>query len=434
MRRIFVRLAFIAVAAIALVSGCDCSHQGPDKTGYGKVMVMYSAGYNSLSTYLKEDIEDLKKGYVPDKKSDDVLLLVSHLPLMTNNFSTPTSPVLVRLYKDRKAVVMDTLERYSGETYLSRAVELNKILSTIKTQFPADHYGFVFSSHSTGWVPKGYYSFPEEYDSKSDGKFRAPRRSAIPEGAVRYNPEKEFPGAPDVKSMGSTNVRTDDANYSYEIDLQDFADAFPMHFDYIILDACLAGGVEVAYELKDKCDLICFSPAEILADGLVYTKLASNLLEHDMDVVEVAKDYYLQYKEKTNTSDQSATISVVDCTKMDALASCCTGLFSKYRDQIAALNPKDVQGYYRSFHHWYYDLEDMLIKAGITNEEEKQLADALEECIKYKATTNGFLMQVGGFKITHYSGLSMYLPCDGSAYLNDFYRKLEWNKTTKLVE
>ena len=47
-----------------------------------KVMILYSAGYNSLSNYLKEDIEDLKKGFIPgDRRSDNVLLVFSKLPV-----------------------------------------------------------------------------------------------------------------------------------------------------------------------------------------------------------------------------------------------------------------------------------------------------------------------------------------------------------------
>ena len=31
-------------------------------------------------------------------------------------------------------------------------------------------------------------------------------------------------------------------------------------------------------------------------------------------------------------------------------------------------------------------------------------------------------------------GLSMYLPCNGSEYLDNFYKTLEWNKATALVK
>ena len=39
-----------------------------------------------------------------------------------------------------------------------------------------------------------------------------------------------------------------------------------------------------------------------------------------------------------------------------------------------------------------------------------------------------------GFEIKVFSGLSMYLPANGSGYLDNFYKTLAWNKATKLVD
>jgi hypothetical protein len=41
---------------------------------------------------------------------------------------------------------------------------------------------------------------------------------------------------------------------------------------------------------------------------------------------------------------------------------------------------------------------------------------------------------MGSFKIITYSGLSMYLPNCGTYELNRYYRTLQWNKDTSLVE
>ena len=66
---------------------------------------------------------------------------------------------------------------------------------------------------------------------------------------------------------------------AYEMNIEDFAAAIPMKMDYIIMDACLMGGIEVAYALKDKCDRIIFSQAEVIGDGLCeYDTMASRLL------------------------------------------------------------------------------------------------------------------------------------------------------------
>ena len=134
---------------------------------------------------------------------------------------------------------------------------------------------------------------------------------------------------------------------------------------------------------------------------------------------------------------RSATITLVDCTKMDKLTALCKELVSRYRTGLAEINPSEVQPYFRSYHHWFYDLEDVFIKAGITDPEKRSLEQALDECILYKAATPSFLMNNGsgsGFKIDIYSGFSMYLPCNGSPYLDEFYKTLAWNKAIGLVQ
>ena len=431
-----IRIIAIVVAAVSLVSGCECAKPGPDEIMYERVMIMYSAGFNSLSGYLQENIKDLQKGFVPDKRGLDVMLLVSHQTKVSNGYSNPAEPVLIRMYKTRKSgVVMDTLARYSSDFVITRAAEMKDILQTINKQFPAKHYGMVFSSHASGWVPKGYFSHPESYERKSSGgKSLAAPHLHLPEGAVPYVEPEEYPGAPPVKSLGITNAIVDGTSIAYEIDLPEFASSIPMPLDYLILDACLAGGIEVAYQLKDVCGTILFSPTEVLAEGLDYKNLASHLIGSRTDVVAVADDYYQRFAKKSSQAERSATVSVIDCTKLDAVAECSKSLFEKYRNEIASVIPSRVQRYYRSDKHWFYDFEDIMVQAGISASDKKQFESILNSCIMYKAATEWFLQGSGGFKIDTFSGLSMYLPCNGSAYLNNFYKTLEWNKAAELVD
>ena len=90
-----------------------------------------------------------------------------------------------------------------------------------------------------------------------------------------------------------------------------------------------------------------------------------------------------------------------------------------------------MQGYFRFGRHFFYDLKDVLVKAGISAEEEARLDAALDAFIVYKAATPYFL----SIPITHYSGLSMYLPSMGSDYLDNFYKSaVSWNDATLLVK
>ena len=56
------------------------------------VLLLYSAGYNSLRDYLVEDMNDLQQGWLPgSSRNDNILLVYSHLPVKKNAYSTDTS-------------------------------------------------------------------------------------------------------------------------------------------------------------------------------------------------------------------------------------------------------------------------------------------------------------------------------------------------------
>ncbi len=429
MKRIIAKVLLTLTAAFTLVSGCECNHIDPEKTGYDRVLIMYAAGYNSLRDYMYEDIQDLRSGYAPARKEKLAFLLISHLSIARDNYNTETAPQLIQIYKDsRKGVLLDTLKTYDGD--LSEPATMRAILSDIKRQFPSEHYGMVFSSHATGWLPAGYFANPQDYEPSKSGAARVAERP-LPPGVFRYTERELLPGEPLTKSL----TQTRSGSMAKEMELKDFKASIPMHLDYILMDACLMGCIEVAYEMKDVCDQIGFSPAEILADGFNYKKLAGHLLEKEIpDTRAVVDDYYQQYAAKTDRTDRSATISLVDCTRLDALASICKTLFSKYSTALAELEPYDIQRYWRNQKHWFYDLEDILVKTGIDSGESAALTSALNGCILYKAATEEFLKGYGGFAIETYCGFSMYLPCYGTAFLDSKYKELAWNRATGLVD
>lgn len=386
------------------------------------VLLLYSAGYNSLSTFLKEDFRDLKKGYIPHKEEgEDVLLVYMHV----KNTDCPT-PVLMRLYKNKQnAVVTDTLKIYPEGSISATAGQLNEVLTYVKDNFPAKSYGMIFSSHATGWLPSGYYANSEDYES---GKFVPIRRFSASEEAVPvpYKEPEYDPSHPLTKSIGQTVV----GSSSYEIELDAFAEAIPMHMDYILFDACLMGGVEVAYELRNVCDKVGFSQAEVLAEGFDYTTLTNHLFLGEEPLPEKVCEDYFDYYDALTGIEHSATVSCIDCSGLDALAQVCRTLFSKYSAQIETLDPAGVQRYYRSDYHWFYDLESILVKAGIDADELAQLHSALDACVIYKAATPSFM---GSFDIRTFSGFSMFLPSDGGKRLKEYYKTLDWNKATSLV-
>ena len=395
-----------------------------------KVMLLYSDGCNSLSSFLSEDINDLCTGWLPrQKRADDVILVYSHQPASRGQYSQPSSPVLFRLYAESDGTaVRDTLIVYEPGTISSSSGQLNNVLTYVNRTFPAKSYGLIFSSHATGYLPAGFYSKPGDYHF-SEGRMmsQGTGRRVTPTPVPYIEPEQD-PDMPAVKSVGQTVI----GSSSYEMDIRDFAEAIPMKLDYILFDACLMGGIEVAYELAGKCDRLGFSQAEVLAEGFNYQTLTSHLLGNrsESDPYNVCKDYFTQYDVQSGVY-RSATISLIDCNRLEPLAGLCKTLFDKYSDNIQKIRPSEVQRFYRSSKHWFYDLQSILEKAGITAVEKAEFLECLDDCVLYKGATPSFMNEL---PINTFSGFSMYLPSNGNTELSKYYKTLKWNISTGLVK
>ena len=91
------------------ISGADSASRSSSERGYSmpsrRVMVMISAGYNSLSGYLSEDLKDLESGYIPEGTyfNADVLLVLARLPKSAGDYASPSAPVLYRLWANRRS-------------------------------------------------------------------------------------------------------------------------------------------------------------------------------------------------------------------------------------------------------------------------------------------------------------------------------------------
>ena len=120
----------------------------------------------------------------------------------------------------------------------------------------------------------------------------------------------------------------------------------------------------------------------------------------------------------------------MDCSRLDALADVCTGLFEKYRQKLKEVNWRQVQGFFRYEKKYFFDLRDMLDKCGADAADLAELDRALDGCILYRAATD---MILGSFRIDAFCGLSMYLPSAGNVELDYYYKTLDWNKVTGLV-
>lgn len=380
-----------------------------------RVLLMYECGYNTLSSFLKGDIDDLKMGTLPGKsRSSDVLLVFSKLK-EADGICT-----LVRLSADKDAkIATDTLLTYDSKTIATSTATLSRVLTFVKQNFPAAGYGMIFSSHASGWLPTAYYP----NGTRSREHFPIPFHSY----------EDPDPSFPITRSLGQDYISPDER---YELSVNELASAIPFRLDYLLFDCCLTAGVEVAYGLKDKADYLGLSPAEVLGEGLFdYTKLTGYLFRPGgTALVELFRDSYLRYDSQSGFY-RSSTVSLVKTSGLETLARTCKPLFEKYRGSITTLHPGDIQNFGGN-KRWFFDLRDVLQKAGAETSELAILDRAIADCLAYKNNTPQYysVQGYGMFDITTNCGLTTYIPSSGTDFLNSAYRELDWNKNTDFIK
>lgn len=446
-RGIHTGLIFAVAAALLLsVTGCREEKHMPDR--YDDVLIVFQAGYypgsNDLGYYMTANNDDLRKGFLPGKYGHKAVVMVSR---MTSYYASSSSPYVCHLYYNGSKAVADTLKAFPEDMNLAVKGNMRKVLEYVASQFPSDRYGMIYSSHGSGWLPEGYYFEPSRYDAdyREDGSiFFWNRRPGTVGSEGRRYPARDFSGGyvssgwkpegPAVKSLGVESESVGGKTVAHEINITDFPAEIPFHLDYLILDACLMGGVETAYEFRHVTDHLLFSQAEIMADGVGYKNIVSRLFEgKEPDLEGVVQDYFDNYDAQSGAS-RSATFSMVDCRALDGLAEVCSGIFEKYRSQIAAVKGSSVQGFFRYSRHFYYDLEDILVKAGVGEDDMADFRDALSLSVRSVVATEWMLRGSGGFEVKTDCGLSMYLPSMGTAFTDAWYRELSWNKATSLVQ
>lgn len=412
------RTILAAIAAMILAASCDNLGLEPKPAGkFDRVFIVLSYGYNNLSTNLEKNLKSLEEGeFMPSVNSSrNAVVVVSHSPAKYGDYSTQTRPCIVRMGTKSQGAdngsvpVRDTIGFFPSGTRSSSAGMLEEALRYIADMFPARHYTMLFSSHATGWLPPAY---------------REPGIGALSAG----RPAGESQEWPLTKSIGSQFIGS--SSNSAEIELDDFAKAIPMKMDEIIFDACLMGGIEVAYQFRNVCDRLVFSPTEILSQGFIYETMAERIFRSsDADVTGICKDYIGYYMNQSGTY-QSATITEIDCNALSGLADCCRSIFDHHRAGLASINRNATQGYFYDSKHWFYDLQDVIVNAGASSAELNELDKALRACVTYEAHTDKFF----NLNLVRVCGLSMYLPNSSWGVLNEYYSGLDWNSATHLVE
>jgi hypothetical protein len=140
---------------------------------------------------------------------------------------------------------------------------------------------------------------------------------------------------------------------------------------------------------------------------------------------DICKQYYDYYNAQTG-ANRTATVSLIDCSKLDELAAVSRKIFAAHKADMPLVNPSAVQHYYTGNKHWFYDLTDY-VKQFATESELSEFKAAMDRCVLSKYATEWIL---GVVQVRTHSGLSTYIPIENATYLNSYYKTLDWTQDT----
>ena len=351
-----------------------CTNDVPDPVAPTRTVLIYMAADNSLSSYSYDNIESIVQGTSASALNGGNLLIY----VDAKNAAPQLLQIKVKSDgKIQKLSVKDYPEQNSADPSVMRGV-FDKVIG----DYPADSYGLVLWSHGTAWLP--------------------------------YNVQ------PMLRSFGQ-----DESNW---MEIDELEEALPDHvFDFIMFDACYMASTEVAYALRDKADYILASPTEVLGEGFPYKLIIGNFFTETAGLQQIAETFYNYYNQKEKIIEQSASVSLIATEQLDNLAAICREIVIGKENTIATLPIQELQQleYLGYTYHALYDFDDFISRLATETQYTNYLS-ILNKVVLYKQTTPNATYFKGQLVINQFSGLSIYVPQDGLATLNDWYKGMEW--------
>lgn len=380
----------------------SCSNEIPEQeeaSFNGRTILVYLVANNSatnLDRYLKTNILWMYQNMATD--SDSCRLLVYYRP--NQNDELLAEPSILEFRSDgkghingRSALSTEEFSDVFGEaTVLKTYIEtegynatdpevMMQVFRDMQTAAPSQSYGLIFGSHASGWMPA---------------------------------------------SATVSRAFGDDDGYSINIpELRDvLTNSFASgNLDFILLDACMMGSVEVAYELRNVADYCIASVMETPASGFPYQRMFHYLSDTDVDYQRICTaftDYY---------QSGWGTCAAIDCSRLDNLADAVAGELQNHAADISTLDYQNIQQYgASSYRNFSFDIGDFFrqLNGGTIP---ASIQTALDQAVIAKSCISGKYSYLPEVDADRFCGIGMFFPeyTGRTISWEDYYRtSISW--------
>ena len=271
-------------------------------------VLIYMAGENNLSSYVDEDMNEIKQG---SKSLNDRQNLIVYVD------KSGKKPYMARV-KNGELVDSVALEESSSPD----PAVMENIVRQMRTKYPAKSYGMVLWGHCTGWL--------------------------ITNDTIPY--------------AGTRAYGVDITPQSYWMNIPSMARAIAKGMNqekmkFIFGDCCNFNSIEVAYELRNAADYIIGSPAEIPDPGAPYDVIVSDLFSQSetfyLSLIDDYYNYYIQaFKARPNffynrtpgdLDGYSEPLSAIRTSALEELAQATANLLSTIPSKLGPESELDFE-------------------------------------------------------------------------------------------
>lgn len=419
MKKLFTLLICISSLLLGFTS---CGDEAFDVDSVNRqtllVFMPWSGSSNTAGLYenLRANVDSMCAGIKAQKglKNARVLVFMSRNSQESNLFE-------LKYDDSKKAVVRDTLKKYTDGAFYNSAEGMASLINEVKQQAEALNYAMIIGCHGCGWtyaadwVNYPYHARPKLGGTSSNYDYW---------GSIQFGDDPDHP-----KSRFFGSVSLDDA----KIDIATLAEGIKqsgIKMQYILFDACYMGNVETAYELKDATNFLIASSSEVISIGMPYKTIWSSLISTAPSysgIVSGSVNFYAK------SDAPYCNLAAIDCRQMDKLASIMKEINASYtlHSSIPLDSIQPLGGFRPNI---FYDLGvyvDSLKPSGYLKE---QFTAQLKATVKAAQSTEKVASYIFGnqgeeIRVKSYSGLSISDPSQNSVAIKG-REKTGWWKAT----
>ncbi len=383
-------ITLFASTALLLGTSCHKDEPAPKKKVMARTVLVYAVASNNLQSYLVSDKEEMIQA------APNVVGLGDNVKVMLYSVASRNSEeaTLAELKKNAAGEWdFETIKTYDRETFSTDPERMSSVFADVKDMSPSQNYGLIFWSHGTGWLP----NFSDHNVPKSDSRKR---------------------------SFG-TDTFSSVTDYC---DIDELAEAIPDGmFDYIWFDACYMMGIEVAYQLRNKCDFIAGYPTEDWNPGMNYDSTLPMLATPEPDLSGAADSFFHYYYD----SYMSVTVTVARTEGLEKLAQAAAAIYEAGERPVTAYG---LQNYSRLMYGMYdfgqytcaYLSGNKKNDTALAYEFQSALAEVLVSAHCSETDFNGR----DSYNPDIYSGFSCHFPNTSNTKREEYYESLDWTQAT----